>query len=332
MMKIVDMKLYTVELPFKAPIVTPKITLSTRQALILELVTDDNSHYFGECNAFDTDWYFDETIEVVKQQLQQWFEANKYKAFSTFEDIQQMVISLEAYPATRSTIIMATYQMFYKLYNITVDYGGTVSGLTAERLQQLRDTQPKRVKVKWSNTIKADLQHLIALAHRPNLVIDGNESIAKNDAARLTQLYADDILYIEEPFYNLTTFNQVPNLPLAIDEKAISTTAILDIVNNYNVEVVVLKPFRLGGLDRVLSLIQKLEQYNVKTVIGGMYEYGLSRYFTAMLAQYATYPGDITPAGYYFQQDIVKDSGLLNNGRLEFNPPVIDLTQLNPVL
>lgn len=331
MMKLVDMKLYTVELPFKAPIVTPKITLATRQALILELITNDNLHYFGECNAFDTDWYFHETIDIVKQQLQQWFEYNKYKAFSSFEDIQQMVNSLEAYPATRSTIIMATYQMFYKLHGITVDYGATVSGLTDERLQQLIDTQPKRVKVKWSHTISTDLQRLRDLAHKPSLVLDGNEKIAKKDAVQLSQLYADDMLYIEEPFHDLTTFNSVPNLPLAIDEKAISTTAILEIIKHYNVEVVVLKPFRLGGLDKVLTLIEELEPYNVKTVIGGMYEYGLSRYFTAMLAQYASYPSDITPAGYYFQHDIVKDSGILNNGRLEFNTPVIDLTHLNPV-
>ncbi len=38
-----------------------------------------------------------------------------------------------------------------------------------------------------------------------------------------------------------------------------------------------------------------------------MYEYGLSRYFTAMLARKGDYPGDVTPAGYYFDQD-----GLLN--------------------
>ena len=51
-----------------------------------------------------------------------------------------------------------------------------------------------------------------------------------------------------------------------------------------------------------------------------MYEYGLSRYFTAMLARKGDYPGDVTPAGYYFEQDVVAHSGILKEGRLEFRP------------
>ena len=42
-----------------------------------------------------------------------------------------------------------------------------------------------------------------------------------------------------------------------------------------------------------------------------MYEYGLSRYFTAMLSQYGDYPGDVTPAGYYFENDFVENEGIL---------------------
>ena len=35
-----------------------------------------------------------------------------------------------------------------------------------------------------------------------------------------------------------------------------------------------------------------------------MYEFGLSRYFTAMLAKEGDYPGDVTPSGYYFEGDL----------------------------
>ena len=47
----------------------------------------------------------------------------------------------------------------------------------------------------------------------------------------------------------------------------------------------IVKPFRVGGLDRVQSLIRELKSIDIKVVIGGMYEYGLSRYFTALLAR-----------------------------------------------
>ena len=44
------------------------------------------------------------------------------------------------------------------------------------------------------------------------------------------------------------------------------------------------KPFRLGGIDRALELIH-LKEKDIKVIVGGMYEYGLSRYFTALLAK-----------------------------------------------
>ena len=53
----------------------------------------------------------------------------------------------------------------------------------------------------------------------------------------------------------------------------------------------IVKPFRVGGLDRVQSLIRELKSIDIKVVIGGMYEYGLSRYFTALLAREGDYPG-----------------------------------------
>ena len=44
----------------------------------------------------------------------------------------------------------------------------------------------------------------------------------------------------------------------------------------------------------------KILKEKYKVCSWGMYEFGLSRYFTAMLAKEGSYPGDITPHGYYF--------------------------------
>ena len=63
-----------------------------------------------------------------------------------------------------------------------------------------------------------------------------------------------------------------------------------------------------------------------------MYEFGLSRYFTAMLAKEGNYPGDITPHGYYFANDIVETCGILKEGMIYFTPlksSVLYLTKFN---
>lgn len=82
-----------------------------------------------------------------------------------------------------------------------------------------------------------------------------------------------------------------------------------------------------SGLDRVQSLIRELKSIDIKVVIGGMYEYGLSRYFTALLAREGDYPGDVTPDGYYFTDDFTQGVGKLKEDDF-ISPPQIDKSKL----
>lgn len=129
----------------------------------------------------------------------------------------------------------------------------------------------------------------------------------------------------------LNQFDAYELPPVAIDEKADTVGNILEILDNYAIDVVVLKPFRLGGIDKVMDIIKMLNDKNVKIVIGGMYEYGLSRYFTAMLAQFSNYPSDITPEGYYFENDMVDRAGILKRGSIYFEPPKVKSTRLTRI-
>ncbi|MDG0844124.1 o-succinylbenzoate synthase [Staphylococcus equorum] len=333
-MKLQAVKLYEYNANFKYPIVTPKIKLICRKALIIELITDTEQHYFGECNAFETDWYSTETIEVVRQQTEKWIEQYQNDTFSHFEKAQATLEGLTAYPATRSMLVMAFYQMFYEMYSFNVPYGATVSGLTEGNLKQLADTQPQRVKIKWSQHILQNIETLEQLDFQPNIAIDANESIQDDESHKLKQLANKSLLYIEEPFKSLeklecVTKSELP--PIAIDEKALSQDEIMKIIDHSPIDVVVLKPFRLGGIDKVLEIINVLKPKDIKIVIGGMYEYGLSRYFTALLAQYADYPSDITPEGYYFKNDIVNNAGILKGDSIYFEPPVVNTAQLKHV-
>ncbi|KRG10490.1 o-succinylbenzoate synthase [Staphylococcus sp. NAM3COL9] len=333
-MKLQTVKLYEYNASFKHTIVTPKINLNYRKVLIIELVTDTEQHYFGECNAFETDWYSSETIEVVRQQTEKWIKQYKNNTFNHFGEAQTTLDGLTPYPATRSMLVMAFYQIFYEMHSFYVPYGATVSGLTEGNLKQLVDTQPQRVKIKWSQHILQNIETLEQLDFQPNIAIDANEAIQDNESHKLKQLANKSLLYIEEPFKSLErlrafTKSELP--PIAIDEKALSKDKILKIIDNNLINVVVLKPFRLGGVDKVLEIINVLKSKNIKIVIGGMYEYGLSRYFTALLAQYADYPSDITPEGYYFKSDIVKNAGILKGDSIYFEPPVVNTAQLQRV-
>lgn len=320
-MKINELKFYLYSQAFKSPIVTPKVSLDKRECLIIELITETGDTYFGECNAFKTPWYDKETISSVKQQIEQWFVSIKNKDVYSFEEWQSLLNTLNHCPAARSTVVMALYQMYYKLKAFKVEYGATVSGWSDAQFATLKQTQPKRIKVKYSNQLISDINKLKSLEFPFDIVIDANESLDINQYQEINKDMNQNILYIEEPFANINTlkqFDNEPQLPIAIDEKATSIDDIQFIVSHYQIDTVVLKPFRLGGIDRVIETIDYLKNRGINIVVGGMYEYGLSRYFTAMLSQYGDYPGDVTPAGYYFENDFVENEGILKEGMIEF--------------
>lgn len=328
---IVNATFYDMAAAFKQPIVTPKVRLERRKALIVELKTNEGESYFGECNAFETDWYAPTTIADVEADIRVWLDDIYGKSFYTYEEALKLADRLETTDA-RHTVVMAFYTMFHSLEDVTVDYGATVSGLTEESLNTLEETQPQRIKLKWTPHVLEDVQCLQSLAHQPAIAFDANESLSEYDIATALKLKDQHILYIEEPFKTLNAeeldeINQA--MPIAIDEKATDLDRIKALVWNYPISVVVVKPFRLGGIDRAMEIIAWLSDNHIQIVIGGMYEYGLSRYFTALLAQYASLPSDITPSGYYYDTDVVPNSGCLENGQLKFSKPSIDTQVLD---
>ncbi len=333
-MKIKAINLFEYEEPFQSPMITPKIKLNERKSLIIEILTHDDQSYYGECNAFATNWYDNETIERVIETINTWKSQIIGKVFTSFDAWLPYLSELDSMPATRATVVMAVYQMYHTLPSFSVEYGATVSGLSNSQLLTLYRTKPKRIKLKWFSQLAEDLKRIRQLDFECDIAIDANESLTVDSFSEITELESEDILYIEEPFKSLDTLNELnaSHYPsIAIDEKATSIKHIVSIVNQYPVKVVVLKPFRLGGIDKVIEAMKILKAKGIQFVVGGMYEFGLSRYFTAMLAKEGDYPGDITPSGYYFKEDLAKDSGILKEGMIEFTPPKVELSKLKPL-
>lgn len=92
------------------------------------------------------------------------------QSFNTFSDWLPYLDVLDSYPATRCTVVMAVYQMFYSQPCFNVEYGATVSGLSSSQLQTLKDTKPARIKLKWSSHLINDIKSY-AMNFHLNLVL-----------------------------------------------------------------------------------------------------------------------------------------------------------------
>ncbi|MCS4485277.1 o-succinylbenzoate synthase [Staphylococcus americanisciuri] len=322
-MKLLELHFYQFTPTFKHTIQTPKVTLKTRRTLFIGLIDDTGNEWFGECNVFETDWYYDETIETVKQTLSQWFETIKGNVFMSFAEAQDLVGDLESRPAARATVMMALYQMFHELPSFEVPMTITVNGDIQRRLVRL--DYAARIKIKWNPHIVEQVKMLTAMYPDTPITTDANQMLCEQDLPLLRALARYQLTYIEEPFPTLIDYRCTKDLPpIAIDEQATDEATIMRAIQHYGVKVVIVKPFRVGGIDRAMTLIELLRNQGVTVVVGGMYECGLSRYFTALLSRYGDYAGDVTPANYYFEEDVVEQSGQLNQGKLYFEPPVIN--------
>ncbi|MDI1795249.1 enolase C-terminal domain-like protein, partial [Staphylococcus aureus] len=127
------------------------------------------------------------------------------------------------------------------LPSFSVAYGATASGLSNKQLESLKATKPTRIKLKWTPQIMHQIRVLRELDFHFQLVIDANESLDRQDFTQLQLLAREQVLYIEEPFKDISMLDDVVDgtiPPIALDEKATSLSDIINLIELYNVKVV----------------------------------------------------------------------------------------------
>ncbi|MDU2697474.1 MAG: o-succinylbenzoate synthase, partial [Staphylococcus epidermidis] len=101
-MKVKAINLYTYKEPFKSPISTPKVKLTHRESLFTEIVTYSGEIYYGECNAFLTNWYDKETILTVANRLRKWIPQVLHQDMISFDSWLPYLNQMNDAPAARS--------------------------------------------------------------------------------------------------------------------------------------------------------------------------------------------------------------------------------------
>lgn len=141
----------------------------------------------------------------------------------------------------------------------------------------------------------------------------------------------EQFIYIEQPFSKYEDYFEhisALKLPVFIDESALNLEQIIQFNQHNLIDGVVIKPSRVGGIDKALEIIEYCREHQLKYVIGGMYEFGLSSYYTAYLAQQSSYPSDVTPSDYYFTEDFVVNSAKTQGHQIKYLPPIVDKDKL----
>lgn len=316
-MKFSNLKFYTFTADFKTPVRTVKTEMIERKVLVVSLDVD-GSTFFAESNAFETDWYHYETIESVHESVQRLFDKIQSAAWEDYATLGAVLAPYRSMPHAMALFDYIGWQSLNRRGPVTVPLGFT--------LHPGQEVVPQnRVKLKWSDDIVARVKEVREQYPAIRIAVDANGSLTAQDIPLLEDCMEYGVDYFEEPFSDFKLYSENRHLPLAIDESA---SSIDNIIKYYGagVKTVIAKYARLGGGYPLLAIKEAIP--DLRVVAGGMYEYGLSKYFTAALAgECGTIP-DVTPRGTYFEEDYASYDEKIVDGKLTMTFPEVDISRL----
>jgi O-succinylbenzoate synthase len=198
----------------------------------------------------------------------------------------------------------------------------------------------KRVKLKiepgW------DVEPVAAVRERwPDvpLQVDANAAYGFDDARRLMQLDAFDLVLIEQPFAEddlarHADLAQMMQTRICLDESIVSVAAAVAAIRIGACSIVNVKPARVGGYLEAVAIHDVCAAHDVPVWCGGMLETGVGRAANLALAALPnfTLPGDTSASKRYYETDITEPF-VLDSGRLPVpTGPGIGVTPLPDVL
>ncbi|MEM0141410.1 MAG: o-succinylbenzoate synthase [Thermoplasmatales archaeon] len=183
----------------------------------------------------------------------------------------------------------------------------------------------RRIKVKIERGY--DLELLEAIRGRFGnipLSADANQAYTRKNFNHLKEIDRYNLLYLEQPLQKddllgLSLLRKEMETPICLDESIESVSLAANAIELGAVDVINIKPGRIGGLSNSLEVMKMAKDHGVGIWIGGMLETGIGRSFNISLASspLANMPGDTSPNSRYFNKDITNEIFEMKNGRIE---------------
>jgi O-succinylbenzoate synthase len=164
------------------------------------------------------------------------------------------------------------------------------------------------VKVKVAGAVTAPLEAVRGSVEVP-VAVDANGSL---DAAQLMAYDELGLAYIEQPLPPTATWEDWAGVrgrlstPLALDESLPSLDAVRSALLAGALDVVSVKPARIGGCEAAASAAALAADHGASCVVGGMFELGVGRAAALSVAalEVCDLPCDLGPSARYVEPDV----------------------------
>lgn len=339
-MKLEQLEVYRMAMPLAQSFSNSQTTIKTRVFDLVKLTTSTGASGWGETVAFETPWYTTETIESCRHSIEHYlWPLIRGQEITTPKQLIQLFGQVKGHQMAQAAIETAFWGLYSKevgmplnrllgSVNDEVAVGVSLGLDTAEKLlQKVAEVVAKgytRVKIKIKPGQDIETVRLIRQQFpKLKLMVDANGAYTLSDLDLLVQLDAYQLEMIEQPlgdddFIDHATLQKRLQTKICLDENIHSLEDVKVAQALGSARAINVKWGRVGGITKALDIIAYCQANDLLVWCGGMFESGVGRAYNLALASLPgmDFPGDISEARRYWQEDIVKQPQLLRDGKL----------------
>ena len=340
-MRLTGVELRRITMPLVAPFRTSFGTSTTRDILLLRVVTD-GAEGWGECVAMSDPLYSSEYVEAAADVLRRFL----VPALAAVGDLKAQAVATTLAPIKGHRMAKAALEMG------VLDAELRNQGRSfASELGAVHDRVPCGVSVGIMDSIPAlldavagylaegyvriklkiepgwDVEPVRAVRERFGdevlLQVDANTAYTLADARHLARLDAFHLLLIEQPLEEEDVLGHADlakqiATPVCLDESIVSAQSAAAAIRLGAAAIVNIKPGRVGGYLEARKIHDVCVAYGIPVWCGGMLETGLGRAANVALAALPgfTLPGDTSGSGRYYHRDLTTPF-VLDDGHLD---------------
>ncbi|MEW5740689.1 MAG: o-succinylbenzoate synthase [Myxococcota bacterium] len=325
-MRLERVELVQVAVPLAAPFRTGVSALSHCDSLLVR-VDGGGVTGWGEVVADTRPSYAPETLVTARHVLTDFLiPAVVGKDFAKVEDAVAQWAWVRGHPMAKAGLELALWDWWGRATGKSVSelLGGTrarvevgVSVGVAEwtelkaMLERFQREGYARFKLKvtprWLD--KPLIAALVALGPSPQLAVDANGTFQPEDTPLLRKLKG--LQFVEQPLawddlVQHAALRKAGGPPVCLDESIGSLAALESALALEALDVLNVKPGRVGGLLAAKACLERAHAAGVETFVGGMLETAIGRAGNVALASLSTVtlPSDLSASNRYFAQDL----------------------------
>lgn len=337
-MKVNKIVLRRMKMTFKTPFETSFGAMSEKHFILAALHTKDHVGY-GDCPAFATPWYSEETTTTAWHIIQDFLIPLLFSKdeINHPEELQPLFSQIRRNNMAKSAIDCALWDLYAKERNIPLAQalGGTRDkvesgisiGIQESPEALLRVVEKfmaegyRRVKIK----IKPgkDLKYLEAVRKAFGdimLMADANSAYTLEDIELFKEMDKLGMIMIEQPLahddiVDHAKLQAVMKTRICLDESIHSVEDARKAIELGSTKTINIKVARVGGLTQAKKVHDLCQSYGIPVWCGGMLDSGIARAHNIAVASLPNYefPGDLPASLRYWHQDFISPLITIDN-------------------